>query len=63
MELLSYDANKKDLYPKLFKSKNVSMARPYVKNFSRTKDGYKAHFEIRQHFMVGDEINRAKEKS
>ena len=63
MERSAYDANNKDFYSKLFQSKNVSTSETYIKKFYIFKDGCKSYFEIRQHFMGDDAINRAKDKS
>ena len=63
LEVSAYDANSKDLYSNLFQSTNIRVAGPYVKKFSRTKDGNKAHFLIRQHFMGDNSINRANDKA
>ena len=59
----AYIADNKDLFSKLFLSTNLAIAGPYVKKFSRSKDGRKAYFAIRQHFMGDDAINRAKDKA
>ena len=48
---------------KLFQSTNVSVAEPYAKKFSRTKNVCKAYFAIFQHSMGDDVINRAEYKA
>ena len=63
LEGSAYIADNKDLFSKLFSSTNLAIAGPYVKKFSRYKDGRKAYFAIRQHFMGDDAINRAKDKA
>ena len=42
---------------------NVSVTGPYVKKLSRTKDGRKAYFSIRQNFMGDNLINTVKDKA
>ena len=42
LEVLAYDANNKDFYWNIFQLMNLSVAGPYVNNFSRTKDRNKA---------------------
>ena len=60
LEGSAYDSDNKDLYSELFQLTYVSIEGTYVKKFSRTKDGRKAYFAIRQHFIGDNEINRAK---
>ena len=60
---MTYANDNKYLYSNLFQSTNVSVAGPYVKKFSRTKDGIEAYFAICQHFTGYNAINRAKDKA
>ena len=60
LEGSSYNANNKYFYFKLFQSTNVSVAGPYAKKFSRTKDVCKTYYSISKTFMGENAINIAK---